>query len=278
MSSNHSKARKPNLALILPTLGQRGFSFPFDSNEMSESGEVFVVLVCPKQAMGLFEDTDVDFDLIIHDTGEGLSRAIHQATHQLPKGIEFFTWIADDDFVNLSVLKRMAQALEGNPEATLAYGDCIYQNKNGEIMFTNRLGGLLGKRVRNTSMFVSQPATLYRLASFLELGGSWARYKYAFDFEILLGLFSKGEALYIPETVANYRWHSDAITVRKRWSSSLEAAIIRSRHREGASKFLILMEPFLIFGNVALGVGVSFLGDLISMQNFRKVWHYLRRT
>ena len=272
MSSNHSETNIRNLALILPTLGQRGYSLPFDRNELSESSQIFVVLVCPKRAMGQMMEADVKFDLIIHDEGKGLSGAILKAIQQLPEGIDFFTWIADDDFVRLSGLRRMARALEADLKATLAYGDCNYLNEDGGLMFTNKLGGLIGKGVRHTPMFVSQPATLYRLGPFLELGQSWTKYKYAFDFDILLGLFAKGDALYLPETVASYRWHKDAITVRKRWSSSFEAALIRGRHREGAAKLFDVFEPFLIVGNVVAGSGVSFLAKLLSLPSVKRVW------
>jgi hypothetical protein len=52
----------------------------------------------------------------------------------------------------------------------------------------------------------------------------------AFDFDLFLKFSKLGKIVFIPQTLASFRWHPGSLSVSRRWNSVSEASKVRVRH------------------------------------------------
>lgn len=156
-----------------------------------------------------------------------LPKKIHECFERMPRAVEFITWIGDDDLLNLDSVVRAAEILKTHSDISLIYGQCRYIDSLGQLLFTNKPGRLAGKILYWGPQLISQPATLYKLADYLECGGLDESYTHAFDFDLFRKLERLGDSYYFSEVLASWRWHDGSLTVSRRWTSVREASKAR---------------------------------------------------
>lgn len=167
----------------------------------------------------------------------GLAAKINYGLRALPADIEYFNWIGDDDLLTPGSLTAALAALT-NPKnidkngvpPVLAFGGCEYIDPAGNPIWNQRSGQWAVPLLRFGPQLIPQPGALYRRDAFEAVGGLSTNFGMAFDFNLFLSLSLIGKCVYVPQTLANFRWHPGSLSVSRRRESVAEASQVRKAH------------------------------------------------
>ena len=219
-----------NIGIVVPTLGGRPEYLLQALTSIRDAGECFIVIVAPTQAnVEKILDRKL-FDELVEDPMRGLVGAINTGVQALPKQIEYFNWLGDDDTLAPNSLSMSSSPLEDDPEIVCVFGMCQYMNQDGQPIYKNRSGRFAVSLLNFGPQLIPQPGALFRRTSFNKVGGLDPNYKCAFDLDLLLKLKRIGKIHYIPHQLSSFRWHSDSLSVGSRSVSVREARTIRQKN------------------------------------------------
>ena len=229
-----------NIGIVVPTLGSRPEYLLEALESIRNAGKCFIVIVAPIQA-------DIDkvidrsfFDELVEDPMQGLVEAINTGVRALPKQIEYFNWLGDDDTLTPNSLRMSSSPLKDDPEIVCVFGVCQYINQDGQPIYKNRSGRFAVPLLKFGPQLIPQPGALFRRTAFNKVGWLDPTYKCAFDLDLLLKLKGMGKLHYTPHQLSSFRWHSDSLSVRSRNVSVREARKIRQKN---LSRFIRLLSP-----------------------------------
>ena len=229
-----------NIGIVVPTLGSRPEYLLEALESIRNAGKCFIVIVAPIQA-------DIDkvidrsfFDELVEDPMQGLVEAINTGVRALPKQIEYFNWLGDDDTLTPNSLRMSSSPLKDDPEIVCVFGVCQYINQDGQPIYKNRSGRFAVPLLKFGPQLIPQPGALFRRTAFNKVGWLDPTYKCAFDLDLLLKLKGMGKLHYTPHQLSSFRWHSDSLSVRSRNVSVHEARKIRQKN---LSRFFCLLSP-----------------------------------
>lgn len=247
------------VGLVIPTLGTRDSSLRQNLSSLVLAGPSFVSIVVPRASDLSVSQIDVlvrhgvEYS-ILEERGEvSLSGAINLGLRSFPQHVKFVGWLGDDDLLEPGALDLARETLESDPSIVMVYGDCRYIDKDGHELFINRAGERARRLLGYGPQLIPQPGTLWRRDAFEAVGGLSADFDLAFDYDLFVKLKRHGKISYIPQTLANFRWHPDSLSVKQRWKSALEASRVRIRHHRGPERLLILLEPMIILATWVAG-------------------------
>ena len=228
------------IGIVVPTLGSRPEYLLEALESIRNAGKCFIVIVAPIQAN---VDKAIDrsfFDELVEDPMQGLVEAINTGVRALPKQIEYFNWLGDDDTLTPNSLRMSSSPLKDDPEIVCVFGMCQYINQDGQPIYKNKSGRFAVPLLKFGPQLIPQPGALFRRTSFNKVGGLDPTYQCAFDLDLLLKLKKIGKFHYIPNQLSSFRWHSDSLSVRSRRVSVREARKIRQKN---LSRFFRLLSP-----------------------------------
>jgi glycosyltransferase involved in cell wall biosynthesis len=147
---------------------------------------------------------------------QGQTNAINEGWQKLE--VDILAWLNSDDVYLPENLRKAAQYLMNNPEAVLVYGDALYVDENGKILFRgtgqdfNPRELLLGSEGNN---YIPQPAVFFRSEVIEQVGKLDESFYFAMDYEFWLRIGFKYEIKYVPnELFAKVRKHQETKTTR----------------------------------------------------------------
>jgi hypothetical protein len=188
----------------------------------------------------------------------GLANKLDNLLQRTDSDCDFISWLGDDDLLTQGSLNAAAQALQLHPEASLSFGGCDYIDSGGEVIFTNRSGQWASKLLTFGPQLIPQPGSLMRRSSYLQTGGLDTDFGLAFDFDLFLKLKKLGRLVFIPKTLAQFRWHPTSLSVKQRMRSVTEASRVRRKHYGGIAKWTWwFWEPVVILATWSAGKLVS---------------------
>lgn len=224
---------KAKVGIVVPTLGTRPDFLKQNLESIRAAGDAFIAIVAPKtiDASELLRAGLVD--QIIVDPNKGLAEAINAGFKSLPKEVVYINWLGDDDLLTKNSLEKTSATLEKNPKAVLAFGACDYIDESGNRIWTNNSGKWAVPLLRFGPDMIPQPGALFRRNAFERVGGLSSSFGWAFDFDLFIKLTKLGEAIYLPEALAAFRWHPESLSVGQRRKSVQEASAVRVSHLPG---------------------------------------------
>lgn len=220
----------PRTAVIVPTLGRRPEFLGQSLRSIRDAGDAYVLMVAPAafDAAPLIADGLVDEKL--DETGRSLAAAINQGFAAVPEGTEFLAWLGDDDLLRPGSLTATSEFLATHPRSAAVYGGCDYIDEKGARVWKNDSGPWAAPLLRIGPDLVPQPGSLFRRSAVLEVGELRTDLGWAFDFDFFIRLSKVGRLSYLKRTLADFRWHSDSLSVGQRADSVREASLVRRSH------------------------------------------------
>jgi GT2 family glycosyltransferase len=230
---------KPRVGIVVPTIGGRPEYLPecLESirRAVADPEDVYILLVGrkgfdPRPYLQLIDE-------YIDETEPNLAAKINLGLRSLPHDIEYFNWIGDDDRLTLFSLDLALSAMteqkntsaDGIPPV-LVFGGCEYIDPAGRTIWNQKSGQWAVPLLRFGPQLIPQPGALYRRDAFEAVGGLSPKFGWAFDFNLFLSLSQIGKSVYVPKTLANFRWHPGSLSVSRRRESVAEASAVRKAH------------------------------------------------
>ena len=151
-------------------------------------------------------------DWWISEPDKGQAEAINKGL-QRAKG-EYVAWLNSDDVYLPGAISRVVKTFTQNPSIGLVYGDVLAIDEKGQT--TNLL------RYKNWSLVdlmsfrvIGQPSVFMRRSVLEEAGYLDASYHYLLDHQLWLRMAQIAEICYIPEKLAEARFHSESKNVAR---------------------------------------------------------------
>jgi GT2 family glycosyltransferase len=169
-------------------------------------------------------------DSVVTDTGSGLPAAINFGIESLPESVEYVNWLGDDDLLKPSSLISSISVLDQKQEVVMVFGACDYIDRHGDVIWENRSGRWAVPLLRFGPDLIPQPGALFRRSTFNSVGGLKTSLGWAFDFDLFIRFSKAGKLHYINQTLAQFRWHPESLSVEHRKKSVAEASQVRVSH------------------------------------------------
>ncbi len=218
------------VGIVVPTLGERPDYLEQCLRSIRSAGEAHILIVAPAslntsqlQSAGLIDSVAID-------EGDGLPSAINQGIRMLPVEIEYVNWLGDDDRLVPSSITNCVGVLDSKKDVVMSFGACEYIDAQGSVVWKNRSGKWAAPLLRFGPDLIPQPGALFRRSAFATLGGLRTNLGWAFDFDLFIRLSKLGKLKYINQTLAQFRWHPESLSVEHRKSSVSEASQVRVSH------------------------------------------------
>jgi hypothetical protein len=242
----------PAVGVVVPTIGERPQYLDITLKSIREAGDSYIVLVGRKGFDASSYQNEGLIDIYIDELETSVPNKINQGFRALPAGIEYITWIGDDDLLAPGSLSVVENAL-GKPEKpVLVYGHCQYIDSEGKDVLVKRSGSWAVPLLSFGPQLIPQPSAVFRRDSFERVGGLSDKFEFAFDFDLFLKLSKLGKAVFIDKILSSHRWHATSLTYSRRWDSVREASLVRVLNLPSAAKFFspiwempIIMVTFL---------------------------------
>ncbi len=218
---------KDLVGFVVPTLGSRNAFLIRTLTSIRTAGCKAIVLVTPDPQTTKRSLDPLLFDQIIEDPRDGLASAINIGVAHLPRQIEYFNWLGDDDLLHPLGLEKTLPILVNDPSVAIVFGMCNYIDDNDLLIWQNRSGNYAKWLMKIGPQLISQPSVLIRRVAFENAGGLSRQYNWAFDLDLFLRISKRGRLVYIPEVLGSFRWHSESLTVKGRFFSAREASRVR---------------------------------------------------
>ncbi len=218
------------VGIVVPTLGLRTDYLEQCLKSIRASGQAHILLVAPKSLDTTnFKLTGL-VDSVVTDNGSGLPAAINLGINSLPRWIEYVNWLGDDDLLRPDSLSMSIKVLDQKQDVVMTFGACDYIDSKGEIVWENQSGGWAVPLLRFGPDLIPQPGALFRKAAFEAAGGLKTNLGWAFDFDLFIRFSKTGKLHYIKQTLAQFRWHPESLSVEHRKKSVAEASRVRVSH------------------------------------------------
>jgi len=221
------------VGIVVPTIGGRPEYLPLALQSIRNAGgNAYILLIAPESfAAQQFLDTGLIDEFLPEPANvsgaANLAAKINVGLRALPADIKYFNWLGDDDLLTPGSLDMSLARIQMHDHPVLVFGGCEYINPEGERIWDMPAGQWNVPLLRFGPQLLPQPGALYSRAAFEQLGGLSNKFGWAFDFNLFLGLSTIGKCVYLPHTLAKFRWHPGSLSVSKRRHSVREASAVR---------------------------------------------------
>lgn len=218
------------VGIVVPTLGERPEYLEQCLNSIRSAGDAHILLVAPKSLDTESLKSEGLIDSAVTDTRNGLPAAINLGIKSLPESVEFVNWLGDDDLLSPDTLYTVTKALDTKEEIAMVFGSCDYIDSRGKVVWKNSSGQWAVPLLRLGPDMIPQPGALFRRSAFNAVGGLDTKFGWAFDFDLFIRLSKAGKLHYLNQTLAQFRWHPESLSVEHRKKSVAEASQVRVSH------------------------------------------------
>lgn len=259
---NHfSNTSSKQIGYVVPTLGSRPELLFLSLSSIKSSDNTFVCVVAPDGANLAIGDETKLIDLRVVDSGDGLASAISKGIESLPNGIQYISWLGDDDLIEPSHLDACLSIFAANQDISMIYGSCTYINIHNERIGVNRLQRVSKFFIRFGPCLIPQPGSLINKQKYIESGGIDCSLGWAFDLDLFIKLSKVGRLQPIDLTLGSFRWHNNSLTVASRKDSVREASRVRK------SYYHFLLRFISEIWELPIRTLTLYAGFLVSMRN-----------
>lgn len=248
------------VGVVVPTIFSRPQYLPLALRSIRSAGNAFILLSTPEptaENVLLLEKLKAESlidDHLIETPGLPLAGKLNEAMLALPESCELIGWLGDDDLLTFKALELASVELDRNKSAVMVYGGIDYINPDGRVIFTNASSQFHERLLRFGPQLIPQPGSLWRRSAFEDVGGLSSEFNLAFDFDLFRKLGKVGRLIHLPITLAQFRWHPDSLSVKRRWISVSEASRVRRLHYKGILKLLWpIWEPWVMLATWLAG-------------------------
>jgi hypothetical protein len=222
--------------VVLPTQGRRMLELEraIESVLSQRDEPVDVVLIVRRDAAAARDLAGRLGVPTVDDPGRGLAAAVNAGLRSASADHRYVGWLGEDDVLMPGAVATAAGALDADPGAVLAFGDCQYLSTDGEYLFTPHAGPWAQRLLAVGFDQPVLPAMLFRLDAVTAVGSLDENLTHAMDLDLLLRLRRRGRFAATGRTLAAFRWQARTVTAADRVAATAEARQVRGRHLPAA--------------------------------------------
>lgn len=147
---------------------------------------------------------------------------------------DILAYLNSDDLYLPGALTAVAAAFQANPAVGLVYGDCQAIRADGTPRGLIRGRPFQVQRMIERGEFVPQQAAFWRRTTMQQAGLFDPTLHYCMDHDFFIRLGKVAPGLYLPQTLAAFRFHDTSKSVtneEKHWRESMQVSLRHGLHR-----------------------------------------------
>jgi hypothetical protein len=262
-----------SITFIIPTLGERPESLLSSIDACLAVEHSFVRVVGPLIVAGMLENyPEHRVEYIQEIDCDGAAEALNFALGSDPIQSDFFTWIGDDDEVIPEGVRASIETLCRSNNCVATYGIVNYVDSSGNLIRVHRPPKNPRRSLKFGPQKIAQPGMVFRSRVLSEIGFLDTRYRCAWDQDFIYRCSSVGEITFVESKVANYMWHSGALTSSFLSLSLIESASIRAQaFPDTVARIWMTVEYFRIISALVIGTRMTNAGNWKVLKEVMKV-------
>jgi hypothetical protein len=194
----------PAVGVVVPTIGERPQYLDGTLKSIRKAGDSYIVLVGRKGFDATSYQNAGLVDLYVDEIETSVPNKINQGFRALPEGIEYITWIGDDDLLAPGSIAVATSALDKPEKPVLVFGHCQYIDSEGNDVLVKRSGSWAVPLLGFGPQLIPQPSAVFRRDVFEKVGGLSDKFEFAFDFDLFLKLTKLGKVLFVDEILSSH--------------------------------------------------------------------------
>jgi GT2 family glycosyltransferase len=215
--------------IVVPTLGTRPNYLKECLHSLTAEEGLVVCVVAPRETFPILDLPST----IIHadDPGIGVAAAINIGFERLEEvgGIEWVTWIGDDDRLAVGSLSSIRDSTD-EIGVVAVVGQCHYVDTLNQTIFIAKPNKLAVCLLEYGPNLLPQPGSFYLASVLRKVGYLNPNLRFAFDQDLFHRLKKEGEIKTISKHVSWYRWHPDSLSYSGKSSSETESHQLRMKY------------------------------------------------
>ena len=148
-----------------------------------------------------------------HNTGESASLSL---AFEVARGEYLLVVSADDPLFTPRIFENVFETFKSHREIVAIYPDWRMIDENGKILKEILVKEYSDELLIGMCQTLPGPGTIFRTDAANEIGGRRSKWKFVGDYDFWLRLSRIGELRHRPEVLAQWRYHEDSISVKKR--------------------------------------------------------------
>jgi glycosyltransferase involved in cell wall biosynthesis len=207
-----------------------------------------------------------DLEYIIVDGGstDGSQEIIQKYSHQLAwwvsepdqgqtdainKGFahargDVLAWLNSDDTYHPGAVTAAVEIMQARPEIGLLYGDADFIDEDGNLIGAFPAAQTDYRRLRRGYVHIPQQAAFFRADIWKRVGPLDASFFFAMDYDLWVRIAAIAPLLYVHQSWANFRLHSQGKTLNA--DERCWPEMMKVHYRDGGSWASILAVKFLL--------------------------------
>jgi hypothetical protein len=202
------------LAVITPTKGERGTIAQTVASAVGIPVRFEHVIVAPANHVDALKE-QFSTCRVVPERGTGMYAAVQQGLDQVVD-CDVFTWLNDDDVLELRGFSRALEHFCKRDDLDVVYGRVRWMDAGGihrgEIPVAGNAGDWL-PLISKAVVPVAQPGTIVRTSLFRQLGGFDLKYSFCGDLDLFARIAARGSRIvFVPHVVATFRIHQQQLS------------------------------------------------------------------
>ena len=169
-------------------------------------------------SMSVLQKYEKDIDVLVSEKDDGPADAIAKGLRKSTG--EVVCWLNADDCYYPGTIKRVATAMDANPDKAICFGHCPIVDEQGEEIragitrFKEMFFPVSGRFTIQCINYISQPATFFRRSAWEKIGMEMRTdFVAAWDYDLWLRLWHHGGAVRLDGApLSFFRWHEASIS------------------------------------------------------------------
>jgi len=187
----------------------------------------------------------------VSEKDNGQSDAVNKGV-EMAKG-DFIGWLNSDDcYASDSVIKTVSEEFKKN-STDIVYGNGVMVDADNNFIrdYKSRQVNLKDIVIHPSSV-LNQPALFFKKELYFTAGGLDEKLEWTMDYDLWFRMFLKSKRyIYIDQTLARAKYHSDAKSVEHMWKQIIETIAVKKKYTKNFDlSFIDLIH--LHFNNLSL--------------------------
>lgn len=234
----------PQVLVVVPTLGTRPELLENCLRSLMQQTYPLVKVVLVGPAQSAVPDIARAHGLAFEpQPRNGIGAAINAGWLAHGHDAQVWGWLGDDDLLPSDSVASTVRALQRNPKAVMAFGQCQYIDEDGRPTWLAKPGRLAAVNLGCGVDLVPQPGSLAIAEAVRQVGMVNEDLRYAMDYDLFLRLKTVGRLVYVPRVLSSFRWHDGSLTASSSIASEAEAADVRATYAAAGNAFPRRLRP-----------------------------------
>lgn len=170
---------------------------------------------------------------------------------------EVLAWLNADDVYASGAVEAVVGALR-RTRARWCFGECAIIDENdrpirGAISsYKSWVSRRYSRRRLVGRNFIPQPAVFFRRDLFDEAGPLDASLRYAMDYDLWLRFAKIAQPVFVPRTLAGFRWHDRSVTARGYTAGAWQCFGVARRSARGSERLAVLQHLLHVVAELAV--------------------------